>query len=547
MEWKKKDACKTVKECHLRNMGVASTDEINEWFLKSYHDQYRINGLDQLKAVLSTFKNKPIYICGDYDVDGVMAVTVMYMTLARYLKYPKVKYVIPERHTQGYGLNIQIVEKMVAESEPGCLITVDNGIAAIESIAYAKKMGWTVIVTDHHLQAKKDGKTVYPNADLIIDPQAIPNSSDFNGYCGAGLAYKVACELIGRKAARSMLPFAAIATIADLVELTQENYVIVRNGLDLISKGYITPGLKALKSMNQLDLVDDSDVGFKIAPQINAPGRLYKNGAMFSVGLMLSDSEKADDFAYKIKEINEVRKGLVREAVEKIEARFEQYQKTDPIIIEYLPNVNQGIIGIVAGNICEKYKRPVIILTEHAADHTVLTGSARSVHGFHIKNFLDKIQNYVLKYGGHEVAAGLSIKADEYDVFKNAALEEVKRIGYVPSEIQEMYYDLEINADKIHECFNETYRFAPFGNGNDALIFKINGFTLRYQYGDPLLDIGKSGIRLSGTYCNAISFDLRDRIREETSLDGIVLYGKITRNQYNGKVYPQVEILDYKV
>ncbi len=391
--WLKRDGLNTIREVCLRNLGVESTDDVNNWFIRSRNGGYKIPLLSEAKDFLEKYREKPVVICGDYDADGVMGTSIAFMALSE-AGFKNVSYKIPKRHSEGYGLNLRMVGEILEEHGPdACLLAVDNGIAAFEALSAAKKHGMGVVVLDHHLAAKdENGERAYPEADIIIDPAAVPGSADFCHYCGAGLAYKLAAEFLGGNA-KIFMPLAAVATFADVMPLREENYVFARDGLNLLNKGIAPAGLLALKSANNLEKVSDQDVLFKIAPQVNAPGRLIDDGALKSVALAISDIYSAPGLAEELIAINAERKSLVDIASNILMSKIGEKDKD--IYVEYVPGVNQGIVGILAGKICENKRRPAIVFTDNGKDEDIVTGSARSVDGVNIKGVLDKCASLI--------------------------------------------------------------------------------------------------------------------------------------------------------
>lgn len=306
--------------------------------------KYRIDGLRQARdMILAAIREKRhIYVFADYDVDGICSGAIMQVG-TRALGYEDHLTVrLPRRFSEGYGISEKALDEFTEEN--ALLITVDNGIAAIGPIKKAKEKGMTVIVVDHHLASSdEDEILVYPDADLIIDPNAIEGSADFNGYCGAGLAYRIMCQLIDdKKTLIRLLCLAAVATIADSVPLTHENRRIVRYGLHYMTDmGYATSGLFALLSLCGCnEYVSETDIGFKIAPCLNASGRLYDDGATQSFQLMSyeGDLRQAKMMAEKQLADNEKRKELSDEWTKKVNAQIQQehLESENPLTI-YAP------------------------------------------------------------------------------------------------------------------------------------------------------------------------------------------------------------------
>lgn len=543
--WTKKNDAQTVKDVVLQNFGVSDVQELNQWFIKSRSNQYRIDGLQKAAEILRKNKSNVIFIAGDYDADGIMASSILFLALKQ-AGFPKVDCMIPQRHTEGYGLNVGMIERMANAyhaDEKICLITVDNGIVAFEPIAEAKKRGWDVIVTDHHLGLKDEtGTPILPEADVVIDPAAIDGSADFSGYCGAGLAFRIAREILGVQEAKRLMPLATVATFADVMPLREENYVFCKDGLNYLNKGLAPAGLLELVKANKLELVEDMDVLFKLAPEVNAPGRLFPDGAMKCVSLMLASGYSATMKAEDLIRDNNTRKTMVTAATDMMMDKIAD--KQDDIYVEYIPKLNPGIVGIIAGHITEAKRRPCIVLTDSMKNNDMLTGSARTVEAVHIKDALDHVADTLAGYGGHAGAAGLTVEKDRLDEFKNALQTWVASQNFVFESAEDNVYDLEIQAEEIPAVMEEVKKYAPYGEQNPRPLFKINDFRVAGWSA-----VAGNGIRITSNVCTAIGFGLMEKLRPTETLAGknlISLYGNLSYNHFRGISKPQVEFCDYE-
>ena len=536
MRWIKKGTETTIKEVVLRNMGVSSTDDINAWFKKSIDNDYKIKGLKEAVEYALSFKDKKVTICGDYDADGVTSTSILYIALKR-AGFTDVHFRIPKRFSEGFGINTTMID----EAGEGLIITCDNGVAQPDVINYAVDKGLAVIVTDHHEPLVVDDEVVLPNVEHIIDPNAIEGQADFNGYCGAGIAYKFSIELLGKKCS-DLLAFAAIGTVADVMQLREENYVIVRNGLNAISERKVCPGLSCLLSVLSIKKCYAHDIGFGIGPVINASSRLNDDGAKDVVNLFISNDSYAFNEAERLVNLNTKRKELGRNGLKMAKAAIEEECLFGDVpLTVYVPGVPEGIIGIIAGNLCEEYKVPAIVVTD--SDDDTLKGSARSPEGFNIKEALDNVSELLIKHGGHAGAAGLSLKKSDFYSFREA----IKVDNYEPESenITDVYYDLEIDAKDISSALKELEKYEPFGEGNSAPVFKINAFSTSPRYGSVKKLQGENHIKLYGASATAIGFGLYDKIKgEPKSLD---LIGKLSYNCFNGNVDEQVEFVDFNI
>lgn len=466
MFFKRNVELNTIKEVVENNTGLSINQLLNE-----ERDLYVENikeAVDFVKEFQKNNPDAPIKIIGDYDVDGIFATSIMEEAFRLY-NGTQVLTRLPKRFSEGYGLSEKIIDEI--QEDKILLITVDNGIKAIKPIKKAKERGFSVIVIDHHLPARMtiDGvtKNILPEADVIVDPH-IDKTSVFKDYCGAALAYKFAKELMPDKKLKNLLVLASIATVADVMPLLSENRSIVKDGLDLINKGHGTPGLKELlKTIKLQDYIGETNYGFKIGPTINAPGRLYDNGASRVLALIGArrDDPRISFRAKAIRDINEKRKAIVKEKWESIEDTLDER----PVVL-YDPTIGEGIIGIIAGKICEKQQCPAIVFTD-TDDPNIIKGSGRSIKEKHMENMLTEIQDLIIGYGGHEGAAGLSIKKENLEKFTDAFK---KVVGELPPKSDDKYYDLEIGISaNLDEVVKELNKYAPYGEGNPKPIYNL--------------------------------------------------------------------------
>ena len=536
MKWIKRDsACKTIQDVVLRNTPAFSRK----------NDVYTVKEMNNAVAVLKQFiaNGRPIALVGDYDVDGICAASIIFLAITSLGGNVKVR--LPRRFSEGFGLS----EKIVGEISEGLLITVDNGIAAIEAVQKAKDKGLTVIITDHHLRSESGE---LPNADIIIDPNAVPDSADFTGYCGAGLAYKLAALLLGEGNALlpKLLSLAAIATVADVVPLVKENHSIVRNGLAaMLTEEGRTVGLGALLEVCQMDkFITAKDIAFKIAPIINASGRLHDDGANIPFALLTFEGshDAAINMAQNINETNEQRKAIKTREMAVIHETIENelLEREVPLCV-YVPGLSEGLMGIYAGELVERYKVPSLVFTD-SEDPDIIKGSGRSCGGVHLKNLLDSCSDLLYKYGGHAEAAGVSVERNNFEAMKNRLM---KCIGSVPKVNDNiLYYDLDITVDKIQDAIREMERFAPYGEGNPEIVFRLLNFDLAERFGSCYKTMGSNGnsIRLFGKDVVAVGFGMTERYIAINKPQKVNLVGTLSLNYYQGKTNVQIEIIDIK-
>ena len=547
MTWLKRGIESTLEEVFMRNIGVSSLEEVNDWFRKSNACGYRIDRMDEAVELAKGFKDQQVTIVGDYDGDGVTSTSILYLAL-KMAGFKHIRYRIPKRFSEGFGINMAIID----EISEGLVITCDNGVAQPEAINAAKAKGLTVIIIDHHEPIVENGTIVLPDADIIIDPNAIEGSADFNGYCGAGLSYKFALALLGndRKKCRHLLSLAAIGTVTDVVELRQENYVFVRNGLAMLTNPTCTTtGAYALVSaFNLTRHISEGDIGFKIGPALNAASRMQDDGAMEAVELLTFDGDyvAAIALAEKLVAKNEQRKIAKKDGMDKVQDIINiNCMFSDVPLVIYVPDICEGVIGILAGNICEEYQVPAIVLTD-SNDPDVLKGSARACGNYNMKQELDKCSSLLLRYGGHAGAAGLSLKRENVDALREML--NVNAEGYSFEDAGDVGYDLEIKASDIPNVLKELSRFAPFGAGNDQIVFKIDDFSLVPRYGayKKLMGADESIVKLFSSNSIAIGFGMGERMKSINSPRTLSLVGVLSENYFNGSVENQVEFMDYK-
>ena len=543
MDWIKRGTEESIKDIFLRNIKATSLNEINSWFQKSYTHKYTITGLCEAVGTISSSLDKPITIIGDYDGDGITATSIMYLAL-KWLGAKSVRYRIPHRFSEGYGINASIID----EIPEGLVITVDNGIAQLETIAKAKDKGLTVIIIDHHLpRMSETGIPVLPNADVIIDPSAIKADGGFDGYCGAGLAYKVAEKLVGYNPGlcQMLLQYAAIGTVTDVMELREENYVFVRNGLKTMTdERYCTTGFYALINTLNLDKnICAKDIGFKLGPTLNAASRMNDTGADDVVALLTYTGNYYDalPMATALRDTNNARKECKKKGIMAAEKAISDGSLATQIpIVVYLPSVKEGIAGIIAGYIVEKYNVPAVVLVD-AAEDGVVKGSARSCGNYNMKTELDKVAALMLRYGGHKGAAGMSLEKANISAFRDALMANVK--DFVNEDTGKDRYDLEIQSKDIPQVLAEISKYAPYGQGNPEIVLKIDNFASSPYYGSckKLMDDG-STVKVFAKNMSAVGFGITPDQLAAYDFDHPNCYnmlGVVSENYFDG--CPQIE------
>lgn len=451
----------------ILSRGFSSKEEISE-FLSTGQllDPFLINNMKELcdRIQLAKQMGDKVLIFGDYDVDGVSATAIMLKTLKKI--GIDADYYLPNRYVDGYGLTCDSLDKVEKMFSPDLIITVDCGISCFKEVEYAKEKGIEIIVTDHHEIPEILPDTLVLNAK--IEGQAYP----FKELCGTGLAYKISEALLGQKKAEEFLPIAAIATIADIVSLTGENRNIVKRGLKSLEK--LPIGLRALFKENKVSLSNPSatDIAFKIAPKINSSGRMGDAGDSLAL-YMLEDPVLIKKYLDKIKQHNTKRQELSAVVLQDCEKAIKKMDlgKTRVICLAS-KKWDQGILGIACAKLVETYNRPVFLFSQVG---DILHGSGRSIDDINIHELLSSLQDILETFGGHTMAAGLTLKRDKYEEFCNRVnafvFEHVNDEVFIPIK----YYDLDLKPEDISERFlQELTLLEPFGCGNARPKFRIS-------------------------------------------------------------------------
>lgn len=477
----------------LSNLGVSQA-EFESWKTKDY-----VTSKEVVQTFIDLAKNADkIWIFGDYDCDGICASYIMAKEL-KALTGLDVSIHLPKRFSEGYGMKenqIDVIyeqedKQLLNEGKNVLIVTVDNGIASFPAIKKAKEYGYQVIVTDHH----ELGNNTVPDADLVIDPKVdghnpfdVSSTTPFNGYCGAGVAYKIAEQFIEDEALLYELKcFAALATIADVMSLREENHTLVKEVLDAMRAGQVPKPIQLLGEAKQFDFstIVEKDFGFTFGPMFNACGRLYDDGAEVVYKYLMQPTK---EMAEQIVETNETRKDIVKSEYETIQKTIEHhnFDVFQPLIV-YVPSLHEGIVGILAGKITEDYGVPSIVLTD-TEDKKIVKGSARSVEGFSIFNYLCDIHTshpeFFVGFGGHDGAAGLSVHKDKLKQLKqySLSLSFERPASFLQKNV------LQISKDQIPVVYNTMREYAPFGEGNPDIIVR----ALFHKFYDKAFMVGKN-------------------------------------------------------
>ncbi len=475
----------------IRNRDIVDENDIHRFLYGAMDDLYDpmlMKDMDMLAAELKKSINsgKRIRVVQDYDVDGCMSGYIL-VTAIR-LCGGNADYDVPDRTSEGYGINERIVKSAVNDGI-GTLITCDNGIAAGDITSLAKSMGLCVLVTDHHevQYVNADGKQKYliPEADAVVDPKRPDCEYPFKHLCGAGIAYKVAevlYDIYGRskEELNKLLQYAAVATVCDIVDLTGENRIIVKEGFKVLedTDNY---GMRALldRCLKPGEKISVGRVGFFIGPVINAGGRMSTAQLVMSL-LFAKDREEAEDILDVLIELNEERKRETEDAVKNITSKYDGIPNGN-VIIEYNPKCHESVAGIAAGRIKDLYYKPTIVLTD-SEDEGYIKGSARSVEGFDIFERLLTVKDLLPRFGGHPMAAGMTLKKDDLEEF----IERMNKPGWPDSaeKFKRITIDVAMKFSSLSkEMIRELELIEPCGKGNKKPVFaaknlKINRMSI---------------------------------------------------------------------
>lgn len=505
----------------LVNRGITNPKEISKFLRASLDDLYDPflmkdmgKGVEIIKEAI--LNNRHIVIYGDYDADGVTSTTVLYKALTKCRA--NVKYYIPDRESEGYGMNSERLNILKDEGAE-VILTCDNGISAIEQIEYAKKIGLTVIVTDHHeipFIENEFGERIdiLPAADAIINPKQKDCQYPFKKLCGAGIAFKFSQALYkvmeeNEVSAFELIEIAGIGTICDIVDLVDENRIIAKNALKMINSTK-NIGLNSLIEVLGMTgkKISSGTVGFMIGPCINATGRL-ETAALSAELLLTEDENRAKELANQLNELNKKRQNMTITNTEEIIDIIENSEfRNDKVLIIYKEDVHESIAGIVAGKVREKFNVPTIILTK---GKDMPKGSGRSIEEYNLFEELLKCKDLIYKFGGHPMAAGLSILEENIPLLRKSLNDNctLTKEDIIPKIRIDKKLPL---SDISYELIDELEILEPFGKGNESPVLAEKNVAV-----EKIFILGKDS--------NVLKFNLRipGSIRK---IDGIC-FGKV--------------------
>lgn len=526
--------------------------------LKFLHRPQQLAGIEQAVGILvqAYKKQSRIVIVGDFDADGATSTALTLLAL-RQLGFTQVEYLIPDRFSQGYGLSLSVAEMVVAKGAD-LVITVDNGISSFEGIEYLKSQGLQVLVTDHHLPADS-----FPNADAMVNPNLPYCDFPSKSLAGVGVAFYVMLALRGKMREENLftgtepnlaelLDLVALGTVADVVPLDHNNRILVHQGLSRIRSGACRAGIKALAEVSKRDLshLQAADLGFAIAPRLNAAGRL--ENMSLGVELLVADNmDVARQLAFELDSLNQTRK------------EFEQEMKTEALsicaklpklsqkgqahgITLYQPDWHQGVIGILASRIKDQFHRPVIAFAQESEESKFIKGSARSIAGLHMRDVLERIDtlypDLIVKFGGHAMAAGLTIHQDHFLKFQKI-FDEVINEMIEPELLQGVIYtDGELQAGEFSlEIATLLQQAGPWGQHFPEPTFEGDFKILQQRL------LGGSHLKMmvenqQGMLLDAIWFNINTRLFPDLSIKQAKIIYKLDINEYKGNKNLQLRV-----
>ncbi|MGI6018806.1 MAG: single-stranded-DNA-specific exonuclease RecJ [Marvinbryantia sp.] len=470
----------------IRNRDIIGDAAIEEYLngsLLNLHSPHLMKNLDRAVTILleKIDAQKKIRIIGDYDIDGVMATYILMHGLTRC--QANVDYDLPDRIRDGYGLNQNLIDLAVDEGVD-TILTCDNGISAMDQIAYARKQGMTVIVTDHHelrTEEREDGlHALLPDANAVVNPHQPGCAYPYKGICGAVVAYKLIAALyeamnIPKEESDALIEFAGFATVGDVMDLTGENRILVKEGLLQLNHTE-NPGLRALIQVNGLQGKEISayHIGFVLGPCLNAGGRL--DTAKKSLELLLTQSEtEATELAEELLALNIMRKEMTLEGYEKAVEQIEKEGCKDRVLVVYLPDCHESLAGIIAGRLRERYYKPVLVLTD--SGDACVKGSGRSIESYSMFQELQKCADLFLNFGGHPMAAGCSLKKENVGLLRKT----LNDLCTLTEEdlTEKIVIDVPMPIDYITESLIEELEYLePFGKGNTKPVFAEKNIEL---------------------------------------------------------------------
>ncbi len=547
----------------MRNRGMETEEEMRRYLYGTEADLYDGSLMLDMDLAAGILEEKlkesaPVRVIGDYDIDGVCSTYLLLRGLRRASlafcgSEGRIDFVIPDRIADGYGVNIAMIRQAVQDGVD-TLVTCDNGIAASKELALAKEHGMTVVVTDHHEVPVDENGQVLPPADAVVDPKREGETYPFREICGAVVVYKL-LQVLYRRAGipedewRELLQFAAVATVGDVMKLQDENRLIVKYGLRQLSR---TPnlGLRCLAEKNNLNLeaLSAYHIGFVIGPCLNAGGRLQTAKLALRL-LQAGTKEEADRLAEELKELNDMRKDMTAKGEAEAVRQVEEQYGEDKVLVVFLPECHESLAGIIAGRVREKFHKPALVLTKSQEAEGMAKGSGRSIEQYHMFQGLCEVADLLPKFGGHPMAAGLSIEERNIEEFRRRLNENARLTeeDFVPR----IWIDVPMPFEYVTEgLIREFQSLEPFGQGNEKPLFAQKNLLIR---GARVFGRNRNVVKLSlvtetGFPVDGILFGDGDAFLEKQAgkerMD-MVYYPDV--NEYNGTRTLQAVIKNYKL
>ncbi len=545
----------------LANREVTHSHQLESFFdtrMNTLRPPEQLPGVTQAVEVIGNAicDRKRIAIYGDYDCDGMTSTAILLKCLKRL--GCDATYFVPNRLDDGYGLNSQRITELKAKKVE-LIITVDCGIASVDEAETARRLGIDLVITDHHLPGE-----VLPNATAIVHPALPGHDYPFTGLCGAGVAFKLAWALCKHQTQSEKLPehlrdmlfsalaLAAIGTVADVVPLVDENRVLVHHGLKrLVEHGGM--GLNCLMQhckLNGKAELSAEDIGFGLGPRLNASGRLGQ--AQLGVELLICEQpERAEQLAAYIDNLNKSRDSLertiIRDANKMLQTDFDP--QVEPALVLGNPQWHQGVIGIVAGRLAEKHNRPTVILRTDPISGEPALGSARSASGLNLYNALHACRDHLVTFGGHAAAAGLRIKHENIDRFREDFCDYVREHITLEQQTPELAIDAEVALCELSsDAVRQLESLAPFGNGNPRPVLCASDVAI---VGEPQ-KMGTEGRHLAlrieqeSIQLRAVAFGAGERIGELNPNQRVDLAFKPVINDFRGMNRVELQLIDFR-
>lgn len=550
---------KPVAELILKK-GISSPEDIDNFLngsLKALRNPFEISDMDHAaeRIAKAVMDHERICIYGDYDVDGVTATALMYIFLMQC--GANVSYYIPNRLEEGYGLNKEAI-KEIAARKTNLIITVDCGISAVQEVLEASIQGMDIIITDHHQPSKELPVAAYAIVNPMREEDNYPNKT----LAGVGVAFKtvMAIRFVLKKYnffkqevpnIRNLLDIVALGTIADVMPLVDENRIFVRYGLELMSGENVRIGIDELKktveSLAASKKMKTSNIGFQLAPRINAMGRMASSDKSLKL-LVTQNRNEAKQLALELDNENKYRQMIERDILQQTYDLIEKnrYAELRAGLVIASDNWHPGVIGIVASRVVDKYFKPTVILTE---DNGVYKGSARSIPGFHLYEGLSSLSDILVSFGGHKYAAGVKLEKKNLEEFRNRFDEVVKFSLKEEDFIPEIYIDAEIDSKDItNEIMQWLEKLEPYGQGNKEPVFLMRN-VFKYQVesfvGKDLNHL-KCFFEKNGLIFDAIGFNMKEYKSLMAENDKFDILFSLVNNTWKNTKTIQLNLKDIK-